>query len=109
LKLADIYLDSYPCSGVASLVEPLLAGLPVVVRSGLIGQQRVSAALLRELQFPELVANSENSYVELSVALGSNPEWRQKYRDRIQQQMAANPRFLDSRSYSAQIEKLFSD
>jgi predicted O-linked N-acetylglucosamine transferase (SPINDLY family)/glycosyltransferase involved in cell wall biosynthesis len=109
LKLADIYLDSYPCSGIASLVEPLLAGLPVVVRSGLIGQQRVSAALLRELQFPELVANSENSYVELSVALGSNPEWRQKYRDRIQQQMAANPRFLDSRSYSAQIEKLFSD
>jgi predicted O-linked N-acetylglucosamine transferase (SPINDLY family)/glycosyltransferase involved in cell wall biosynthesis len=109
LKLADIYLDSYPCSGIASLVEPLLAGLPVVVRSGLISQQHVSAALLRELQFPELVANSENSYVELSVALGSNPEWRQKYRDRIQQQMAANPRFLDSRSYSAQIEKLFSD
>ena len=63
--------------------------------------------MLEELQLPELVANSENSYVEMSTALGTHPELRRRYRDRVQQRMAANPKILDSRAYSHQIGKLF--
>ena len=107
LELADIYLDSYPDSGADSLVEPLLAGLPVVARKGQKTRSRQSAAVLEELLIPELVANSEKSYIEMSTALGTNPELRRRYRDRVQQKMAANPKFLDSRAYSHQIAKLF--
>ena len=107
LKLADIYLDSYPYSGGDSLVEPLLAGLPVVARKGQTARSRQSAAVLEELLIPELVANSENSYIEISTALGTNPELRRHYRDRVQQKIAANPKFLDSRAYSERIGKLF--
>ena len=107
LELADIYLDSYPDSGGGCAAEPLLAGLPVVARALPGGRSHVAAAMLRELELPEMVAESENSYVELCAALGTNPELRQKYRDRIGQQMAANPRFLDSRNYAAQIGKIF--
>ncbi len=108
LKLADIYLDAYPDSGADSLVEPLLAGLPVVARKGQTARDsRQSAAVLEELLIPELVANSENSYIEMSTALGTNPELRRRYRDRVQQKMAANPKFLDSRAYSDRIAKLF--
>ncbi|PSB35936.1 glycosyl transferase family 2 [filamentous cyanobacterium Phorm 46] len=107
LKLADIYLDSYPYSTVCSLAEPLLAGLPVVARKGQkTRDSRQSAAVLEELLIPELVANSENSYIEMSTALGTNPELRRRYRDRVQHAMAANPKFLDSRAYSDQIGKL---
>ncbi len=109
LKLADIYLESYPDSGAASLVAPLLAGLPVVVRDGQNVRSRQSAAVLKELQFPELVANSENSYVEISVALGTNPELRRQYRDRVQRKMATNPKFLDSRAYSFQLGTLLEE
>ena len=107
LELADIYLDSYPYSGADSLVEPLLAGLPVVARKGQTARSRQSAAVLEELLIPELVANSENSYIEISTALGTNPELRRHYRDRVQQKIAANPKFLDSRAYSERIGKLF--
>ncbi|MEP6515483.1 glycosyltransferase [Microcoleus vaginatus] len=107
LELADIYLDSYPYSSACSLAEPLLAGLPVVVRKGQTTRSRQSAAVLEELLIPELVANSENSYLELSTALGTNPELRQHYRDRIQQKMAANPKYLDSRACSTQLGTLF--
>jgi predicted O-linked N-acetylglucosamine transferase (SPINDLY family)/glycosyltransferase involved in cell wall biosynthesis len=109
LELADIYLDSYPYSGASSLAEPLLAGLPVVAREGQTSRSRVGAALLKELQLPELVADSENSYIELSVALGTNPELRQHYRTRLQQTMATNPKFLDSRAYSSQLGKVFEE
>ncbi|MEG4575244.1 glycosyltransferase [Microcoleus sp. N3A4] len=107
LELADIYLDTYPYSSACSLAEPLLAGLPVVVRKGPTGRSRQSAAVLEELLLPELVANSENSYLELSTALGTNPELRRHYRDRIQQKMAANPKYLDSRACSTQLGTLF--
>ena len=107
LELADIYLDSYSYSGAGSAAEPLLAGLPVVARKGQTARSRQSAAILEELLIPELVANSENSYIEISTALGTNPELRRRYRDRVQQKMAANPKFLDSRAYSERIGKLF--
>ncbi len=109
LKLADIYLDSYPDNSAASLVAPLLAGLPVVVRDGQNVRSQQSAAVLKELQFPELVANSENSYVEMSTALGTNPELRQQYRDQVQQKMRTNPKFLDSRAYSFQLGTLLEE
>jgi predicted O-linked N-acetylglucosamine transferase (SPINDLY family)/glycosyltransferase involved in cell wall biosynthesis len=107
LELADIYLDSYPYSSACSLAEPLLVGLPVVARKGQTTRSRQSAAVLEELLIPELVADSENSYLELSTALGTNPELRQHYRERIQQKMAANPKYLDSRACSTQLGTLF--
>ncbi|TAE56428.1 MAG: glycosyltransferase [Oscillatoriales cyanobacterium] len=107
LELADIYLDSYPYSDAGPFAEPLLAGLPVVARKGQKTRSGQFAAVLEELQLPELVAHSENSYIELSTALGTNPELRRRYRDRVQQTMAANPKILDSRAYSHQIGKLF--
>ena len=109
LKLSDIYLDSYPDSSAASLVAPLLAGLPMVVRVGQNVRSQQSAAVLKELQFPELVANSENSYVEMSTALGTNPELRRQYRDQVQRKMATNPKFLDSRAYSFQLGTLLEE
>jgi hypothetical protein len=42
----------------------------------------------------------------MSTALGTHPELRRRYRDRVQQTMAANPKILDSRAYSHQIGKL---
>ncbi|MEG4271228.1 MULTISPECIES: glycosyltransferase [unclassified Microcoleus] len=107
LELADIYLDSYPYSSGCSLAEPLLVGLPVVARKGQRTRSRQSAAAIEELLLPELVADSENSYLELNTALGTNPELRRHYRDRIQQKMAANPKYLDSRACSTQLGTLF--
>ena len=107
LELADIYLDSYPYSDVSSLAEALLVGLPVVVRKGQTTRSRQSASVLEELLLPELVANSEKSYVEMSTALGTHPELRRHYRDRIQQKMVANPKHLDSRACSTQLGTLF--
>lgn len=109
LKLADIYLDSYPDSDAASLVAPLLARLPMVVRDGQNMRSQQSAAVLKELQFPELVANSENSYMEMNTTLGTNSELRLHYRDQVQRTMATNPKFLDSRAYSFQLGTLLAE
>ncbi|OIP71111.1 MAG: hypothetical protein AUK43_07050 [Oscillatoriales cyanobacterium CG2_30_40_61] len=125
LKLADIYLDSYPFSGVNSLVDPLEVGLVPVVRDGDVipnfspttsqagevfvvrdsGSFRslMAASLLRSLSIPDLIANSEESYINLAITLANNPQLRQQKRQEIQQKMQQNPEFLDSRTYSAKM------
>ncbi|MEG4212273.1 FkbM family methyltransferase [Microcoleus sp. S13_B4] len=109
LKLGDVYLDSYPYAGTTSLVDPLEVGLPTVVRDGDTLRSRMGAAVLRSLSMPDLIANSEASYIQLAVTLGTNPQLRQQKRQEIQQKMQANPAFFDSVAYSGGIGKLFQE
>jgi predicted O-linked N-acetylglucosamine transferase (SPINDLY family)/GT2 family glycosyltransferase len=106
-KIADIYLDSYPFSGTTSLVEPLQVNLPVISRQGNTFRSAMGAAMVRSLDIPNLVADSEESYIQLAIKLGTNPELRKQKSDQIKQKMQQNPSFLDSRSYSAQMGTLF--
>ncbi|RMG08868.1 MAG: hypothetical protein D6728_13715 [Cyanobacteria bacterium J055] len=107
LEIADIYLDSYPYSGAASALDPLKVHLPIVTMEGRELRHRQSAALLKELQIPDLIARSESEYIQLAVSLGTNPQLRQQKRMDIQQKMRQTPQFLDSRSYSEKMGALF--
>ncbi|VXD24074.1 hypothetical protein PL8927_790170 [Planktothrix serta PCC 8927] len=129
LKLADVYLDSYPFSGVNSLVDPLEVGLVPVVRDGdgipsfspttsqagevfVVGEggsfrSLMAASLLRSLSIPDLIANSEEAYINLAITLANTPQFRQQKRQEIQQKMQQNPEFLDSRTYSAKMGVIF--
>lgn len=107
LKVADVYLDSYPFSGTTSVIDPLEVGLPVVTRQGSCFRSAMGAALLKDIGMHDLVAKSEESYIQLAIALGTQPEVRKQKSNQIQQRMQDNPGFLDSRSYSAQIGGLF--
>ena len=69
LKLADLYLDSFPYSGAVSLMDPLSMGCPPVVREGHTARCRQSAALLREIGLDVLVTRSADDYVTVSTRL----------------------------------------
>ncbi|MEG4998382.1 FkbM family methyltransferase [Microcoleus sp. B4-D4] len=109
LKLADIYLDSYPFSGTTSVIDPLEVGLPVVARQGTCFRSSMGAALVQELEMPDLVVSSEESYIQMAIALGTDRELRQQKSEHIQQKMLSKPQFLDSRAYSAQMGVLFHE
>ncbi|RCJ36230.1 glycosyltransferase [Nostoc punctiforme NIES-2108] len=106
-KIADVYLDSFPFAGTTSLIEPLQVNLPVIARRGTSFRSAMGAAMVQALDVPGLVAYSEESYIQLAVALGNNPELRQQKSAQIKEKMQANPSFLDSRAYSAKIGSLF--
>lgn len=108
-KIADVYLDSYPFSGTTSLIEPLEVGLPIIAIQGTCFRSAMGAAMLQALNAPDLVADNDESYVQLAIALGTNPELRKQKSAEIKQRMQANPSFLDSRSYSAKIGTLFQE
>jgi predicted O-linked N-acetylglucosamine transferase (SPINDLY family)/glycosyltransferase involved in cell wall biosynthesis len=109
LKLCDIYLDSYPYSGMTSLIDPLEVGLPTVVMEAESSRSRKGASLLRGLQIFDLITNTEEAYIELAVALATNSELRQQKAEQIKQKMHQYPIFLDSRSHSAKMGELFQE
>jgi predicted O-linked N-acetylglucosamine transferase (SPINDLY family)/GT2 family glycosyltransferase len=108
-QIADIYLDSFPFAGTTSLIEPLQVGLPVIARQGNCFRSAMGAAMIQSLDIAELVATSEESYIQLAVNLGNSLELRQQKRIEVQTKMQNNPSFLDSRAYSAKIGELFID
>ena len=74
LGLGDIYLDTYPFSGVNSLIDPLELGIPVVTWEGETMRARMGGSLLRELDFPEMIASSEADYHRIAVTLATASE-----------------------------------
>jgi hypothetical protein len=106
LRLGDIYLDSFFHSGCHTVVDALQAALPIVAMDGELQRQRQGAALLRELDLPELIAADEESYIAIATALANDAERREHLSQTIEKKMADIPRFLNPADYSAQVGAL---
>jgi predicted O-linked N-acetylglucosamine transferase (SPINDLY family) len=107
LRLADIYLDSFPYCGATSLLDPLEVGLPIVVMDGGPARTRQGAAFLRDLEMDELIVKHVDGYVALAVRLAEDSGSRNRIRDRIASKMKSVPRFLDSKWYGEQVGLAF--
>jgi predicted O-linked N-acetylglucosamine transferase (SPINDLY family)/glycosyltransferase involved in cell wall biosynthesis len=107
LKLADVYLDSFPFAGINSLIDPLELGLPVVAMDGQAFRSKMGVALLKDIDITELIVENEAAYLALAVNLGTDHHLRAQVSAKINQRMQqATPRFLDSRSYGCQVQSL---
>jgi predicted O-linked N-acetylglucosamine transferase (SPINDLY family) len=58
-------------------------GLPIVTREGRFLRGRLASGILRRMGLPELVAQSQEAYVELAVRLARDAEYREHIRGRI--------------------------
>jgi predicted O-linked N-acetylglucosamine transferase (SPINDLY family) len=105
-NVVDIYLDSFPHSGMTSLIDPLLAGVPTVVLEGNSQRSRQASGALRDLNIPELIASDQDAYVELAVRLGQDKSLRLGYAEKIRQAMARPPKFLDSKWCGNEMSRL---
>jgi predicted O-linked N-acetylglucosamine transferase (SPINDLY family) len=105
-SLGDVYLDTFPFSGSISVVDALQVGLPTVVWEAQSHRSRMASALLRDLDIPELVAEDEQAYVARTVALATDPGFRDRMRAKILQRMSTSPRFLDPVAYGRQLGDL---
>ena len=102
VRLADVYLDSYPFSGACSVIDPLVVGCPVVVWRGGTARSLHASSMLRAMDLDELVASSEEDYIARAVALGRDPAARARLRRRILDHPKPLP-CLDTRSYSRKV------
>lgn len=74
LRLADIYLDTYPYNAGSTARDVLDARLPMVTLSGKTFISRMAGSMLSAAGLAELVANSYSQYEEIVLALAAQPK-----------------------------------
>lgn len=70
----DINLDVFPCSGAAAALRSLWMGVPFVTLRGPACASRSAAGILDEVGLGELVADTEDGYVDTAAALARDRE-----------------------------------
>jgi CRISPR-associated protein Csy1 len=79
-RLCDVMLDPPHWSGGNTALDAIASGLPMVTFEGPFMRGRQSAAMLKRLGLPELVAASADDYLRIARALAHEPGWRSQVR-----------------------------
>jgi len=85
----DLALDPFPFCGGVTTLEALWMGVPVItLRSQAHLHRAVGASILSLLGLPELIADSREHYLALTVALARSPERLEAYRALLRPRLA---------------------
>ena len=82
---ADVFLDSLGFSGFNTVMQAVDCGLPIVTREGRFMRGRLGSAILDRMELSDLVAKSDNEYIELAVKLAGDAEYRKSVSARMMQ------------------------
>lgn len=83
----DVALDPWPYNGMTTTFEAMWMGVPVVAWRGTQSHARVSASILQHAGFPELVAESQDEYVQKAIGLSRDVGRLVHYRTALREQM----------------------
>ena len=106
--LADLFLDTWPCSAHTTASDSLWAGLPVLTLPRETFASRVAASLLMQLDLAELISGNENDYCNMAVELGKNPGQLFKYREILKTSLKTSALF-DTPLFTENLEHLYAE
>ncbi|MEM9566787.1 MAG: tetratricopeptide repeat protein, partial [Cyanobacteria bacterium P01_E01_bin.34] len=92
-RLADLFLDSWPCCAHTTASDALWTGLPLLTYSGQSFASRVAGSLLHAMGLPELVTHTWDDYESLAFQLATQPQRLQQLRDRLERNREVSPLF----------------
>jgi predicted O-linked N-acetylglucosamine transferase (SPINDLY family) len=104
----DIVLDSLPYNGGTTTCESLWMGVPVVSLAGVAGAQRSGASLLAAVGLGELVAHSDEEYVNQACALARDLPALAALRSGMRERVARSP-LLDAERFVRQLESAYRE
>jgi len=103
-EIADVALDTFPYGSHSTAADALWVGCPLVSRRGLGFAARVSSSALLAAGLPELIADSDEQYLQHVLALIDDPSLRDSYRSRLSGRRSISPLF-DAKAYARHLEQ----
>ena len=107
LKVADLFLDTFPYNAHTTASDALWVGLPVLTCYGESFASRVAASLLSAIEVPELITNTHTDYVNTAIELATNPIKLKAIKDKLKRNRFTTPLF-DTPTFTKQIEAAYS-
>ncbi len=102
----DISLDTFPYTGGTTTCHALWMGVPVVTLSGRTVVSRGGASVLNVVGLSELVAASEEQYVEIAAGLARDLGRLERLRRELRERVAGSP-LADARRFTADLETAY--
>ena len=100
----DICLDTFPYSGTTTTCNSLWMGLPVVTYYKKNQHvHNVSTSILTNVGYPELIAKSEEEYVDIVVKLANDPARILEYKKTIRQKFIKS---MDDKTFAKEFGEL---
>jgi len=102
--LCDVMLDTIYYGGFTTSAEALAFGVPIVTLPSKLLPARFTQAFYRMMQMDECTVSTPQQYVELAVAIGTNPERRRALSQKI---LSRNEILFDNTSGVRELEAFF--
>jgi predicted O-linked N-acetylglucosamine transferase (SPINDLY family) len=109
---ADLFLDTFPYGAHTTANDALLAGLPLLTRTGETLASRIAGSQLAAIGLPELITESLEDYEALAYALTSDGQRLAGYRRRLLENRRRMPLFdMDryARDFEAAMQQAWED
>jgi predicted O-linked N-acetylglucosamine transferase (SPINDLY family) len=106
-RLADLYLDTFPCNAHTTASDALWAGCPVMTRAGDTFASRVAGSLLRSLGLADLVTASVEEYRDVALQLARDAHRLADLYRRLEAGRRTSPLF-DGGVFARNVEKAYS-
>ena len=106
-RLADLFIDAFPCNAHTTASDALWAGLPVLTLMGNSFATRVAASLLNAIGLPELVTKSQEEYEALAIEIAANPEKLVSLKQKLANNRLTTPLF-DTPQFTNNLEQTYA-
>jgi len=103
---ADIVLDTFPFTGGTTTCHALWMGVPVVTLAGETATSRGGASALNAVGLGELVATTEDAYLEIAAALARDRVRLTALRSGMRERMRASP-LTDAPRFTRHLEAAY--
>jgi len=106
IKLADIFLDTFPYSAHTTASDFIRMGVPIITLIGESFASRVAASILNQVNLNELVTKNKNDYQNLAISIGKDKEKINKLKKKLKDSIL-NSKLFNSILYTKNLEDLF--
>lgn len=108
LRGMDIGLDCFPHNSGTTLFEHVYMGVPYITLAGRPSVGRLGGCILEGLGHPEWIAETEDGYIELAVALAANVPRLAALRAGLRQEMEQGP-LMDEPAFTRKVEAAYKE
>ena len=106
LKLADIFLDTYPYNSHSTIYDYVRAELPMIILKGKTFSSRVGASVYSSIKMDKLVVNNKMQYEKLAVELGNNKSKLNKIKNELKLN-SEKFKIFDNINITKDLEKIY--
>ena len=106
IKLADLFLDTFPYTAHTTCSDALRSGLPVLTMMGKSFASRVASSLLKTINLEELITQSSEEYEKMAKKLYEDTDYFNKIKEKLKKNLKNTPLY-DSELYTKKIEEAY--